>query len=763
MGQLIKPDTFSVDIGIFTVEKAYEAEKWSRSADRQGPVREEVGGGARGAGLVPEAPACFASSSASNRDPPLSPEAAEAMLRTKVCTNGSDTQRCVDLYREAATALLGSTRELRYDSLEWKEAQFERLGEALCYCGALETLEVRSMDLSDTAAASVVAGLASCTSLQLLNLDECRSLTALPDLSALTSLHTLDLQSCRSLTVLPDLSALTSLRTLYLGGCESLTALHDLSCLANLRVIGLPRDLQAWGDGGRKSFSVPFRFQPGTRVRLTGLPDERAHLTGRCGIVVRAIASEYLINLDEALDDGQCEPGFMPGYLEPESWPLDCTAINLSEYRCATRSEWLSRCMSVQMLLLEGCESLTALPDLSALTTLKTLNLAYCSSLTALPDLSALKSLKMLDLYDCSSLTALPDLSVLKSLKTLNLDGCRFLTALPDLLALTSLQTLNLQLCESLTALPDLSALKSLQALDLRSCSSLTPLPDLSALTSLQKLGVGCESLMALPDLSALKSLRALWIDGCKITALPSLSSLTSLRVLWLDGCKSLRVLPKLGALTSLHTVDLFNCSSLTSLPDLSACKNLKLEGLPNHVLTPWKANGYKAYDSKLWEASDGWPLDSTVIDLSGYSGATLGVAVAVLERADALSLNGCSSLTALPNLSALTSLQTLNLERCECLTALPDLSALTALKVQDLPDHLKPWKANGLKALDFTKSTVIDLSHYGGATLPEWLLQCLLSRRCDLSALTSLQLLDLNGCRRSTSVNLPTALPDAV
>ena len=166
----------------------------------------------------------------SKRDPPLSPEAAEAMLRTKVCTNGSDTQRCIDLYRKAATKQLGSTRRLGYSGLEWKEAEYERLGEALRYCGALETLAVVDMELSDNAAAAVVAGLASCTSLKSLNIPWSTTLTALPDLSALTSLQTLDLDRCNSLTALPDLSALT-----------------------DLKVEGVPDHLKPWKAGGFKA------------------------------------------------------------------------------------------------------------------------------------------------------------------------------------------------------------------------------------------------------------------------------------------------------------------------------------------------------------------------------------------------------------------------------------------------------------------------------------------------------------------------------
>ena len=75
----------------------------------------------------------------------------------------------------------------------------------------------------------------------------------------------------------------------------------------------------------------------------------------------------------------------------------------------------------MQTLNLTNCFSLTALPDLSALTSLQTLILNYCESLTALPDLSALTSLKELILKNCSSLTALPDLSALTDLKMENL------------------------------------------------------------------------------------------------------------------------------------------------------------------------------------------------------------------------------------------------------------------------------------------------------------------------------------------------------
>ena len=246
-GQLIKPDSFSVDIGLFTVEKAHEATK-----DYRGRYGLRIGEvpfakksvkelAAQGSYCHPGERGVLGKLVGRGRNPPLSPEAAEAMLRTKMCTNGSDTQLCIDIYRKAATKQLGSTPELSYDKLEWSEAEFERLGEALCYCGALETLALRNMQgLSDTAVAGVVASLASCTSLRALNLSRCRSLTVLPDLSSLKSLQTLRLFSCYSLTALPDLSALKSLQMIDLRDCSSLTALPDLSALTDLEVDGLP-------------------------------------------------------------------------------------------------------------------------------------------------------------------------------------------------------------------------------------------------------------------------------------------------------------------------------------------------------------------------------------------------------------------------------------------------------------------------------------------------------------------------------------------
>ena len=90
--------------------------------------------------------------------------------------------------------------------------------------------------------------------------------------------------------------------------------------LAGLEVNGLPDHLQAWEDGGRKSFSVPIKFRPGARVRITGLTNF-AHLNGRGGTVARIDLAtlKYAVTLDEAMDNGKRDVSVTEDKLEPEA------------------------------------------------------------------------------------------------------------------------------------------------------------------------------------------------------------------------------------------------------------------------------------------------------------------------------------------------------------------------------------------------------------------------------------------------------------
>ena len=257
-GELIKPDTRCIDIGLFTVDKAFEeaneangqgvriggapcAERAVEELARQGSYDNRLDRGLLGE-LV-----------GARRGAPLSPEAFGEVLGTKTFTNDADAGGVLELYRKTATALLGIATKLKYEKLEWGAADYAHLGGALRYCGALESLQLRKMGLGDADAAAVLAG--APLGLKELTLRECKSLTALPDLSALASLQTLNLRDCSSLTALPDLSALAALQELNLWGCSSLTALPDLSARKELKVENVPDHARAWKEGGFKAWS----------------------------------------------------------------------------------------------------------------------------------------------------------------------------------------------------------------------------------------------------------------------------------------------------------------------------------------------------------------------------------------------------------------------------------------------------------------------------------------------------------------------------
>ena len=155
---------------------------------------------------------------------------------------------------------------------------------------------------------------------------------------------------------------------------------------------------------------------------------------------------------------------------------------------------------------------------------------------------------------------------------------------------------------------------------------------------------------------------------------------------------QSLTALPDLSALTRCR------CSTSVAAASHGAARPVGVTDLnaypPDH-LEPWKANGFKAWDF----ITDGWPLDSTVIDLSATAAPHSRSGCRGARRADAQPL--LPQILTLPDLSALTSLKTLNLHGCtphgaarprrsradaqppwlQLLTALPDLSALTSLQ----------------------------------------------------------------------------------
>ena len=111
----------------------------------------------------------------------------------------------VERYKAASTAMLGSVKAIDLSHLTWGAAEYKQFGEALRYCGVLETLELSVFD-ADAEGSAAVAAWVLPPRLKVLAISQWPGLTAIPALSTLSSLERLHLAYNPSLTAVraPD-------------------------------------------------------------------------------------------------------------------------------------------------------------------------------------------------------------------------------------------------------------------------------------------------------------------------------------------------------------------------------------------------------------------------------------------------------------------------------------------------------------------------------------------------------------------------------
>ncbi|KAG0608202.1 hypothetical protein M758_8G087000 [Ceratodon purpureus] len=300
----------------------------------------------------------------------------------------------------------------------------------------------------------------------------------------------------------------------------------------------------------------------------------------------------------------------------------------------------LEGCPNLLKLNLEGCTSITTLPDsIGQLSRLQTLDLYRCENLQKLPGtIGQLTQLELLQIQECKSLESLPDsITALSRMQQLHINTCTSMSKVPETMGLMTgltqfatdlatewqavavgqlhglkilivrncsdegitwldrksslahlhhLNTFQFQYCPAMSKLPHtIGLLTNLDWLDLWDCENLRVLPNsigqLKLLTGLHLRG--CSSLETLPDcLGALTSLEVLSIAHCRsLTKLPeSIGHLSRLRELWIEGCGELQALPEslrhLSALVWLHLLD---CGSLEGLGVLRVLPGLRIWG----------------------------------------------------------------------------------------------------------------------------------------------------------------------------------------
>ena len=420
-------------------------------------------------------------------------------------------------------------------------------------------------------------------------------------------------------------------------------------------------------------------------------------------------------------------------------------------------------------------------PDLSALTNLRSLSLGSNQLSGTVPDLSALTNLQSLSLSANQLSGTVPDLGALANLQSLSLHSNRLSGTIPGLSALTNLQYLYLGGNRLSGPIPDLSALTNLRELSLHRNRLSGPIPDLSALTNLKELYLHRNRLSGtIPDLGALTNLKVLSLYFNQLSGtIPDLGALTNLRVLDLAGNRL--CLPESSASSGsndvvaahLNSLNLPSCASQTltatptPTPTATPTPTPQLQGqlpaaTPTYTPTATAQTTapddravlvalYKATGGDNWKRNDNWLTGKPLSTWDGVTTDADGRVTGLLLGANRLngSLPDLSALTSLrelwldhnqltgpiPDLSALANLRALVLVRSQLTGPIPDLSALTNLVTLWLQSNRLTGPIPDLSALTNLSTLYLQSNRLTGS-IP------------DLGALTNLRALDLNGNR---------------
>ena len=225
---------------------------------------------------------------------------------------------------------------------------------------------------------------------------------------------------------------------------------------------------------------------------------------------------------------------------------------------------------------------LSALPDLSFLTSLRTLSLGN-NKFSVPPDVSALTQLRELTLEE-NILTSIPKMSALESLEELSLEGNQLALGPPlSFPVLPRLQILNLS-GNKLATFPDLSLLVELRHLSFGD-NCLTGFPNLSGLVQLEYIDFDNNLISRVDkhDLKPLVALEELHLNSIKLRSFPNVR-LAGLSTLALKGNK-LKTCPDLGSFPGVKCLDL-SCNQLTTLVNLEALGELEYLLVSNNSLS---------------------------------------------------------------------------------------------------------------------------------------------------------------------------------
>ncbi|KAL3745555.1 hypothetical protein ACJRO7_014638, partial [Eucalyptus globulus] len=419
--------------------------------------------------------------------------------------------------------------------------------------------------------------------------------------------------------------------------------------------------------------------------------------------------------------------------------------LDLSDCIMLKETPELSAFLSLEKLILKGCEMLTKLSDsIGILKYLIELDISYTSIIELPNSIINLKSMKVLKI-DGSCMQKLPDaIGMMEKLKEIYGEGCRQLEVIPsDIMRLPSLQILKLTGTRvvNIPKLPQSSVATRLKVLDLSDCRMLKETPELFAFLSLEKLILkGCEMLMKLSDsIGMLTYLVELDVSCTSIVELPnSIVNLKGLKVLKINGSCMQKLPDAIGMMEKLEEIYGEGCRQLEVIPS----DIVKLPSLQILKLTETRVENVPKLPQSL-----------------------------VVTRLKVLDLSDCRMLKETPELSAFLSLEKLILKGCKMLTKLSDsirlLKYLVELDVSCTSIIELPNSIVNLKNLEVLKIDGSCMQKLPDAIGMMEKLKKIYGKGCrqlevipsDIVRLPSLQILELTETRVENIPKLPQSL----
>ena len=378
--------------------------------------------------------------------------------------------------------------------------------------------------------------LASCANLiKKLEIRAHGNLTDLSPISVLVRLECLVIKSCSSLSDISFLSAIAALRTLELSflSVSDLNPLSSLTALSQLTLGWSPITSISPLSSCKTLSSLSITFCSSLRSldglqgcsSLVSLQLDSVNLSSLAQIAQCVLLKKLELKspLDEGISQGlapiaQCrlESLVLDDFFPDQDIRSLISSLSPSLHELVIKAHTslhsetllaIAMCNQLQALDLHGCDFISNLSPLTALSHLSKLNIDNCTRVTSLVPLS---TLTLLEDLSCESLhlSSFTPLSSCTALVRLNVEGCQNLGDLKALSECCRLQVLNCNSCHGIKSLEPLRGLTELRSLGLMRVSRIRDLSPLCDCINLREIKMShCEKLRGISALSSLKFL----------------------------------------------------------------------------------------------------------------------------------------------------------------------------------------------------------------------------------------------------------------